>query len=144
MNKNRRDFLKNACAPVLITVLGIPVLNSCSKDDSGSSNNNLNGSLQNKPISVTINLDEDEFSSLKDVGGWYNYTAKDILLVRISESGIRAFNNACPHQGARNQWSYDNNTFTCSNHGNDFPNSCEGSLICYKATINGNILTITN
>jgi len=30
MSKNRRDFLKNACAPILFGALGIPLINSCS------------------------------------------------------------------------------------------------------------------
>tara|TARA_B110000240_G_C13296500_1_gene366584 strand:- start:191 stop:616 length:426 start_codon:yes stop_codon:yes gene_type:complete len=141
MIKNkRREFLKNACAPVVIGILGISLLESCSKEDKGSTVL----ANQTSDISITINLSSEKFSSLSVVGGWYNYTLKNILLVRISELEIRAFDNSCPHQGARNLWSYNGNTFTCSNHGNKYPDSCDGGLICYKSKIEGDILIITN
>ena len=92
MGKNkRREFIKNACAPVVIGVLGIPLIQACSKDDNSviapASDSKVN-------ISVTIDLNESDFSSLREVGGWFNYTAKNLLLVRVSESIIRAFDNS--------------------------------------------------
>ena len=81
---------------------------------------------------------------MREVGGWFNYTAKNLLLVRVSESIIRAFDNSCPHQGSRNSWSYSNNTFRCSTHGNEFSNSCNSALRCYNSSLSGNILTISN
>ena len=137
----RREFLKNACAPVVIGVLGIPLIQACSKDDNSviaaASDSKVN-------ISVTIDLNESDFSSLREVGGWFNYTAKNLLLVRVSESIIRAFDNSCPHQGSRNSWSYSNNTFRCSTHGNEFSNSCNSALRCYNSSLSGNILTVSN
>ena len=79
---------------------------------------------------------------LKQVSGWLNFTSEDILLARISDDEIRVFDNACPHQGARNRWSFDGSNFTCSNHGNSYTANCSGSLRCYEATLNSNILTV--
>ena len=62
MGKNkRREFLKNACAPVLIGVLGIPLIQACSKDDNSAI---ADTSSSNVKTSITIDLNESEFSNL--------------------------------------------------------------------------------
>ena len=85
---------------------------------------------------------DNRFSSLKEVGGWLNFTSENILLVRISDCEIRAFDNACPHQGTRNRWSFGGSNFTCARHGNSFSASCSGSLKCFDTSLDGNILTV--
>ena len=95
MSKNRRDFLKNACAPILFGALGIPLINSCSKE---SSSVTTLPSTPSEPFSIELNMNEGELSVLKEVGGWLNYSEKNLLLVRVSDNLIRAFDNACPHQ----------------------------------------------
>ena len=62
----------------------------------------------------------------------------------------RAFTNSCPHQGQRNNWSYNTSQdrFVCSAHGNSYPTDCEtngtagGALSCYTATYNNGVLTV--
>ena len=145
--KNRRDFLKTACKPIILATLGIPIIEACSSDEAqpemntNSINNNYTAQ-SNSPSELEINLDDDRFKDLKQIGGWVNFTSENILLVRISDDEIRVFDNACPHQGARNRWSFDGSNFTCSNHGNSYSASCSGSLKCYEATLDENILTI--
>ena len=139
MSKNRRDFLKNACAPILFGALGIPLINSCSKESSSVA---TLPSTPSEPFSIELNINEGELSVLKEVGGWLNYSEKNLLLVRVSDNLIRAFDNACPHQGARNQWSFTNNEFKCNNHGRVFKATCSSSLRCYTAKIDGDIITI--
>ena len=144
--KNRRDFLKTACKPVVLATLGIPLIEACSTDEETEMNSNSvdnNQTAQNNNSSeLEINLDDDRFKDLKQIGGWLNFTSENILLVRISDDEIRVFDNACPHQGARNRWSFDGSNFTCSNHGNSYAANCSGSLRCYEATLNGNILAV--
>ena len=145
--KNRRDFLKTACKPIVIATLGIPIIEACSSDEEQAEMNtntlgNNNTTQSNSPSELEINLEDDRFKDLKQIGGWVNFTSENILLVRISDDEIRVFDNACPHQGARNRWSFDGSNFTCSNHGNSYAASCSGSLKCYEATLDGNILTI--
>lgn len=145
--KNRRDFLKAACKPIVLATLGIPIIEACSSDEEQPEMNtntldNNNTTQSNSPSELEINLDDDRFKDLKQIGGWVNFTSENILLVRISDDEIRVFDNACPHQGARNRWSFDGSNFTCSNHGNSYAASCSGSLKCYEATFDGNILTI--
>lgn len=142
---NRRNFLKTACKPIVLATLGIPIIEACSKEDDSSSIdspvNNQSGQNSSRN-QLEINLDDDRFKDLKQIGGWLNFTSENILLVRISESEIRVFDNACPHQGARNLWSFDGSNFTCSNHNNSYSASCSGSLRCYEATFEENILTV--
>lgn len=145
--KNRRDFLKTACKPIVLATLGIPIIEACSSDEEQPEMNtntldNNNTTQSNSPSELEINLDDDRFKDLKQIGGWVNFTSENILLVRISDDEIRVFDNACPHQGARNRWSFDGSNFTCSNHGNSYAASCSGSLKCFEATLDGNILTI--
>lgn len=145
--KNRRDFLKTACKPIVLATLGIPIIEACSSDEEQPEMNtntldNNNTTQSNSPSELEINLEDDRFKDLKQIGGWVNFTSENILLVRISDDEIRVFDNACPHQGARNRWSFDGSNFTCSNHGNSYAASCSGSLKCYEATFDGNILTI--
>lgn len=145
--KNRRNFLKTACKPIVLATLGIPIIEACSSDEEQPEMNtntldNNNTTQSNSPSELEINLDDDRFKDLKQIGGWVNFTSENILLVRISDDEIRVFDNACPHQGARNRWSFDGSNFTCSNHGNSYAASCSGSLKCYEATLDGNILTI--
>lgn len=140
MDNKRRDFLKNACAPVVMTVLGIPLIEACSTDEGTDNNNNIGGPTNSV---VTIDLNATTFNSLKDVGGWMNYQAEQMLLIRISSSQIRAFDNRCPHQGNRDGWSFDGTEFNCSYHNNSYSNSCAGGLNCYSSTIDGNTLTVT-
>ena len=142
---NRRNFLKTACKPIVLATLGIPIIEACSKEDDSSSIdspvNNQSGQNSSRN-QLEINLDDDRCKDLKQIGGWLNFTSENILLVRISESEIRVFDNACPHQGARNLWSFDGSNFTCSNHNNSYSASCSGSLRCYEATLEENILTV--
>ena len=143
--KNRRDFLKTACKPVVLATLGIPIIEACSSEDDTPSRISLSETQSNVNSSrgeLEINLDDDRFKDLKQIGGWLNFTSENILLVRISDDEIRVFDNACPHQGARNRWSFDGSNFICSNHNNSYSATCSGSLKCYETTIDENILTV--
>ena len=141
MSKNRRDFLKNTCAPILFGALAIPLINSCSKESSSVATLPITPS---EPFSIELNINEGELSALKELGGWLNYSEKNLLLVRVSDNLIRAFDNDCPHQGAIYQWSFINNEFKCNNHVRVFKATCSGSLRCYTVKIDGDIVTISN
>ena len=141
---DRRNFLKTACKPIVLAALGIPVLEACStEDDASADNNNSNTSSTVTPSEpLIIDISDNDFESIQAVGGWLNYTSKNILLIRISESEVRVFDNRCPHQGNRDKWSYDGSTFECGYQNNTFSDSCSGSLVCYGSSLEGNTLTI--
>ncbi len=148
MKNNRRDFLKTSCAPVVFSVFGISLFEACSSGgDDGyetatPASNNEGGSVEvdNK---VTIDLSSSDFSDLTEIGGWMNYSSKNMLLLRISDTEIRAFTNVCPHQGSNNQWSHSDSKFVCANHGRSFSDDCSSSLSCFDTSIDTNILTVT-
>tara|TARA_X000000368_G_scaffold382242_1_gene339256 strand:- start:222 stop:671 length:450 start_codon:yes stop_codon:yes gene_type:complete len=141
LKNKRRLFLKKACAPVLFSIMGIPLIEACSKNDD-SSENSLDFASPSSKGPLEINIGDSKFNSIRSIGGWMNYNEENLLLIRISENDFRAFDNACPHQGARNSWSYEDSTFTCSQHGNSFSNECGGGLKCYETTFKDNILTV--
>ena len=76
-------------------MFGVSLIEACSKEDDSPTVNNLNNqdntSGSNSNNSVTINLEDSNFSSLNNVGGWINYTAENMLLLRITSLEIRAF-----------------------------------------------------
>ncbi len=140
---DRRSFLKTACKPIILAAFSIPLLESCSTEDetfSGEANQNNNAIIPREPI--IIDISKNTFNILQDVGGWLNYLEENILLVRISEEEIRVFNNSCPHQGNRDKWSYSEGIFECGYHNNRYSDNCTGSLTCYDASLDNNILTI--
>jgi len=90
--KNRRDFLKTACKPVVLATLGIPLLEACSSEELSTTDSTVNsnsGATERAPL--TVNISSGDFTVLQEVGGWLNYTGENLLLVRISEEVIRVF-----------------------------------------------------
>ena len=149
MENKRRDFLKTACAPVVFSMFGVSIIEACSSgDDDGygstSAMENTSSSSQNQQATVSIDLNNSNFMAISEVGGWMNYSAENMLLLRISDSEISAYSNKCPHQGANNQWSYNNSMFNCGNHNRSFSDDCSSTaMTCYSTSIDGNTLTVT-
>ncbi len=163
LKNNRRDFLMNVCPTVAMAFLGVTVLESCSSGDddsdmgniggntggSNNGNNSNNGYTKSGNV-ISINLDHSNFSSLKS-NNWMNFTAQNMLLLKIDSNTYRAFTNACPHQGNRNSWSFNssNNRFQCSAHNNSYPSDCStagtagGTLKCYSTSLSGSTLKVT-
>jgi len=139
---NRRSFIKTACKPIVLAAFGIPLIDACSTDDTSTDIIVPNISEVKPREPLIIDISNNTFVSLQDLGGWLNYTKESILLVRISEEEIRVFDNRCPHQGNRDRWSYDGSNFECGYHNNTYSDNCTGSLNCYGASLNGDSLTI--
>jgi nitrite reductase/ring-hydroxylating ferredoxin subunit len=80
-----------------------------------------------------------------------NFTAQNMLLLKIDASTYRAFTNACPHQGTRTMWSYNtsDDTFKCGNHQGVYPTDCTtngsngGPLKCYTTSLKDGVLSVT-
>jgi nitrite reductase/ring-hydroxylating ferredoxin subunit len=141
--KNRRTFLKTACKPIVLAAFGIPLLEACAKDEA-TYTPSAGGQSQSSPDGpIEIDISSSLFVDLQAVGGWMNYTSKNLLLIRISDTEVRAFDNSCPHQGNRDRWSFDGSKFECGYHNNSYTTSCSGSLTCYTTKLEGTILTIT-
>ena len=162
MENKRREFLKNVCPTVALAFFGVTMLEACSSgggddDYTGGSNNGGNTGGNQGDLgyvtngnTVVITLDNGNFSKLQD-DGWMNFTAQNMLLLKIDSSTYRAFTNACPHQGVRNNWSYSTSQdkFICGQHGNSYPSDCStngsvgGVLACYTTSVSGGKLSVT-
>ncbi len=155
---NRRKFLNDVCPAIAISMVGASFLESCSK---GGDDENFDISVDTDSGSessgytvednvVEIDLNHPAFASLNS-DQWMNFSAQQILILKISESSYRAFTNSCPHQGVRNAWSYDQSEsrFVCSRHGNSYPSDCttlgtNGYVLeCYNTILAGQKLQIT-
>ena len=160
LKNKRRDFLMNVCPTVAMAFLGITVLESCSSGDddidigggggnNGGGNNNSNTGYTKNGNTITINLSHSNFNTLQS-NGWMNFTAQNMLILKIDNDTYRAFTNSCPHQGTRTAWTYNSssNRFICNNHGNQYASDCTtagtgGVLKCYTTSKSGSNLVVT-
>jgi len=163
MNDNRRKFLTQACPNIVFALFGLSYLESCSSakdddqdiqiDNSGGSGNAESSGVTTQGSNVNIDLGNGNFTSLESVGGNINIKSVGLLLLRTGENQVLAFDNCCPHQGSRESWSFSDNKWTCSSHGNSYgidgedvvscnSNSRSGGLKSYPTNIDGNVLTI--
>ena len=117
------------------------------KDKTAETGSYLEGKL------LYVDISNDNYSSLSEVGSFVNDTDNYVLLLRKTEEDFKAFNNCCPHLGTSNRWSYSNGKFRCANHGNSYgtgtgfvancsSNSTSGNLKQYDVSINQDILTV--
>lgn len=162
----RRNFIQHLC-PAL-SIAEIAFLASCQKEDEPmapatteeekefqriSALFNADGFFQ-EGKSVYVNLAHKNFVKLSDISSFSNIIEAGILLLKTDETTIKAFNNCCPHQGARGSWVYSNGRFKCENHGNSYnttetnpvacdSNSISGGLVRYPVTLFKTYLKVT-
>ena len=163
----RRKFLQNTCPTVTFAFFGLSFVQACSKSDDEAANysSNSNGNSSARTVTnsagitesgntITLDLTNSNFSNLASPGDFINLTSVDLLVLKISNSEFRAFDNCCPHNGSKNAWSYSNEKFQCATHGNSFSidgndakecnsGSTSGGLKKYSASLSGDTLTIT-
>ena len=117
------------------------------KDKTAETGSYLEGKL------LYVDITNDNYSSLSEVGNFINDTDNYVLLLRKTEEDIKAFSNCCPHLGTSNRWSYSNGKFRCANHGNSYgtgtgfiancsSNTTSGNLKQYDVSLNQDILTV--
>ena len=162
MKNKRREFLKNVCPSVALAFFGVTMLEACSSggeddsmnsggsnnngggDDNGNNNNTVGYSVSGNTVSITLN--NSNFAKLQD-DGWMNFTAQNMLLLKIDASTYRAFTNACPHQGVQvinglTTLHLMTHLSAVSHHGVSYPSDCAtsgshagGPLNCYTTTL---------
>ena len=117
------------------------------KDKTAETGSYLEGKL------LYVDITNDNYFSLSEVGNFVNDTDNYVLLLRKTEEDIKAFSNCCPHLGTSNRWSYSNGKFRCANHGNSYgtgtgfiancsSNTTSGNLKQYDVSLNQDILTV--
>ena len=160
MKQSRRHFLTQTCPSVAFAFFGLSFLVACSSHSdtaAGPTNNDQPGGASGYEINgntVTVDLDNANFTDLANPGGYTNILNAGVLLLRLSNTEIAAYDNCCPHRGTNNLWSYSSGSWTCGNHGNSYSNdgnnveSCNsgatsGGLKTYSTELTNNTLVIT-
>ena len=145
------------------------LLNSCSIDDDKENNKEilseeeiLYKNLKEKTAEtgnylegkiLYVDITNENYSKLSDVGSFVNDTDNYTLLLRNTEQEIKAFSNCCPHLGTSDRWSYSDGKFRCANHGNSYgtgsgfvancsSNSTSGNLKQYNTELVKDILSV--
>lgn len=133
----RKEFLlKVACSSS--AMLSAPFFfSACSKD----SDDLLDGP-------VTIDLNDEKFSSLQTVGG-FAYTG-DIIVIRSGENSYIALSKICTHESCTVTYNHSSNQLPCPCHGSLFSTSgavingpAQASLTVYPVIKEGDVLIIT-
>jgi nitrite reductase/ring-hydroxylating ferredoxin subunit len=100
-----------------------------------------------------IDITNDLYSKLQNTGEFINDSDHYVLLLRKTDETVLAYSNCCPHLGTSNRWSYSNESFRCTNHGNSYgtgsgfiancsSNNTSGNLKQYTTLLNQDILTV--
>ena len=157
----RRKFLQNTCPTVTFAFFGLSYIQACSKTDDGgsySSNSSSNASTSetygNSSQGGNPQTDNGIVVSGNSVTLDLTNSTFGMLVLKISNSEFRAFDNCCPHSGSKDAWSYSNEQFKCNTHGNNFSIdgnnvrdcnsvSTSGGLKRYTASLSGDTLNVT-
>jgi cytochrome b6-f complex iron-sulfur subunit len=152
MSCNRRDFLQTSFIGIgTITLSGIAgsFLQSCSSSNPTEPNN-----TNQQPASVTIDLSKTEYQALQTAGGTVALGAnavdgQGILLIRDSNTVIKAYSRNCTHQGCM-IGAFNGGISSCPCHGSQFNTSgnvtkgpASSPLKQYTTKLESDILTIS-
>ena len=150
----RRNFIQHLCPALTITQIAL--LSSCQKEEEAvvpvpatteeekefnrvSALFNADGFfIEGK--SVFVNLAHKNFVKLADISGFSNVIEAGILLLKTDANTIKAFDNCCPHQGARGSWVLSNGRFKCENHGNSYNTTETNPVSCDSNSISGGLV----
>ncbi len=142
----RKEFIRNFAIGGSILFTAPLLLDSCSDGTDDIMNNNNNNN--NSGGSVTVDLNETTYASLKSVGG-YAYKG-DIIIIRSTDTQYVALSKVCTHQGCTVMYDSTTNQVPCPCHGSLYSISgtvingpAPASLKRYDVKLNGNILTIS-
>ena len=102
-----------------------PVLSSCSKSMTDSSNSNGTGGNTNGPVDFTLDLSTPAYSGLNNKGG--SVVVNSIIVARTSAGTLVALSAICTHQGGPIGFESSAGQFHCPNHGSNF--GLDGSVI---------------
>ncbi|HET6567622.1 MAG TPA: Rieske (2Fe-2S) protein [Rhodothermales bacterium] len=151
---SRRDFLRSACAPAVLAMLGISIA-SCSGDnpvDGGTESNTPDGGVETSGNTITLDLTKASASALASKGGFVYLGDDHIIAANVDGTTIRAFTSICTHQGNA-VTSFSNGRFLCSQrstgHGSQYDTSGQPvagpaprALREYSVSRDGDIVTI--
>ncbi len=144
---NRKEFFSKALIGGGLIFLAPALLNSCGKsEDIDPSSGGNNGGGNN--TGTTIDLTSNDFSTLKNVGG-YAYSG-DIIIIRTGASTYIALSKICTHQNCTVAYNNASTKIECACHGSMFATTgavlqgpATAALKTYNVTLSGNSLKIS-
>jgi len=154
---NRRDFIKNSCglACACVSVSAISLLQSCEDNKAYEQNINEGGDIPDSGNQLVINIQDSQYQSLINTGGSVVTSSNSIdslglLLIRSSETQIKAFSRRCTHSSYRvNAFNSQGLAVCSSGHGGSFNTSGQvaagppsASLTSYNTSLDNDTLTI--
>ena len=71
-------------------------------NDSQGSSSETNNGISVSGNTITLDLKNSTFGSLNNPGDFVNLTSINLLVLKISNTEFRAFDNCCPHSGSKN------------------------------------------
>jgi Rieske Fe-S protein len=152
---NRRIFIKNSCMAVCACVgfSTLSLMQSC--EDNTAYNQNTDNNSDND-ILVSVDISQDPHQNLQIIGGTSvlgpnDIDSKGLLLIRSSESNIKAFSRRCTHSSySVNGFNSQGLALCSSGHGGSFNTSGNvsagppsASLSSYNTSFLNNILAIS-
>ena len=152
----RRDFVKNSGAVLCSCMTGIGLGSLISCEDNSYDSYETDQDSNNGDISISVDINLPEHSMLSEINGTSFLSAnvidsKGLLLVRSSNSTIKAFSRRCTHSSYQVVPYNSNGIANCSSsHGGSFDlngnvvNSPPvSSLRSYETLLENNILKIS-
>ena len=154
---NRREFIKNSCglACACVGVSAISLLQSCEDNKAYEQNINEGGDVPDSGNQIVINIQDAQYQSLIINGGSAVTSSNSIdslglLLLRSSETQIKAFSRRCTHSSYRvNAFNSQGLAVCSSGHGGSFNTSGQvaagppnANLTSYNTSLENDTLTI--
>ena len=154
---NRRDFIKNSCglACACVGISAISLLQSCEDNKAYEQNTNEGGGTTDSDNQLVVNLQDSQYQNLNNVGGTAVMSSNSIdslglLLIRSSETQIKAFSRRCTHSSYRvNAFNSQGLAVCSSGHGGSFNTNGQvaagppsANLTSYNTSLDNDTLTI--
>ena len=154
---NRRDFIKNSCgmACACVGFSALSLFQSCEDTKAYEQNTNEGGGTPDSDNQLVVNLQDSQYQSLINTGGSVVTSSNSIdslglLLVRTSETQIKAFSRRCTHSSYLvNAFNSQGLAVCSSGHGGSFNTSGQvaagppsASLTSYNTSLDNDTLTI--
>lgn len=138
----RKEFLNKVVIGSSLLLSSSFILNACSDEEDDLPGETGNGN------NITIDLDNENFSALQDIGG-FAYTG-NIIIIHSGENSYLALSKICTHESCTVTYNHTNNSLPCPCHGSLFSTSgavlngpAQANLKVYSVKKEGNVLTIS-
>ena len=154
---NRRDFIKNSCgmACACIGISAVSLFQSCEDNKAYERNTNDGVITPDSDNQIALSILDPQYQSLTNISGSAVTSSNSIdslglLLIRSSESQIKAFSRRCTHSSYKvNAFNSQGLAVCSSGHGGSFNTNGRvaagpptANLTSYDTTLESDTLTI--